>query len=151
MAYPVVYNAQGVTAIVTQVAGNAGDLLHETGVLADASLEIGADYIALEAYTAGGTTPVCTAGLLYDSDAPFNGGAPQYLGTAGAFSADNTLYAFMQYLGRALNTRTCAFTLLPVDPAIQELRAVADFLLSAVRGPSLTELLAEFRRSGDIR
>ena len=146
MSRGVIYNASGFASIVPQSSGSAGTLLHETGLVASADIAMRADYMALEAFSAGVATPVCTGGVLYDPDAPFGGGQPQYLGLDGELTTDPTLYEFLQFVGRATDTRSVLFSLLPVDPAIQELRAVCEFLLATMNGPSLQELLADLRK-----
>src|SRR6266511_1138177 len=89
MAEPTITNAVGITELTLKstVSAKVGDLIGVDGtdwVLADGDARIPAQFMALATVGAGARCPVCTAGVLYDSDAPYTAGADQYLSAVAA-------------------------------------------------------------------
>ncbi len=134
-ALPTILNASGITRVTLKstVSCNVGDLLGFDGtdwVKADADGRIAAECVAMESVSAGSSVTVCTAGALYDADAPYTVGDSQYLSaTAGAHTASlpvaSSTLTVLQRVGKAVATDTMAFNLLRNGPL--SLRAQATY------------------------
>jgi len=120
VAEPTITNAVGITELTlkTTVSAKVGDLLGFDGtdwVLADADTRVPAQFMALATVAAGARCPVCTAGVLYDADAPYTAGADLYLSTVagahGAMPAASATLTLLQRIGIALSTSEMAFNL----------------------------------------
>jgi hypothetical protein len=152
MALPTIIRAEGVTELTlkSDLTVNVGDLIGHNGtdwVKADADARIPAQFMALvSTTTAGLTIPVCRAGVLFDSDAPYTAGNDQYLSaTAGAHTATipaiSTTLTVLQRIGKALSTSEMAFDLGRQGPTILRARVTKD-VASANATTAATETVA---------
>jgi hypothetical protein len=85
----------------------------------------------MESVAAGSAVNVCTAGVLFDADAPYTAGQDQYLSTtAGAHTATipaiSTTLTILQRIGKALTTDTISFDLHRAGPTILRARVAYD-------------------------
>ena len=120
MAEPTVTNAVGITELTLKstVSAKVGDLVGFDGtdwVLADADARIPAQFMAMATVGVGARCPVCTGGVLFDSDAPYTAGSDVYLSTVagahGAIPAASATLTLLQRIGIALTTADMAFNL----------------------------------------
>jgi hypothetical protein len=137
MALPTIVDAQGVTRLTLKstLTVSVGDLLGFDGtdwVKADADARIPAEFMAMvSTVDAGLEVPVCRAGILFDSDAPYTKGATQYLSaTAGAHTATipamSSTLTIIQRVGLALSTSEMSFDLTKRGPTYLRAQVTKD-------------------------
>jgi hypothetical protein len=152
MALPTIVRAEGVTELTlkSDLTVSVGELLGHDGtdwVKADADARIPAQFMAMVTTAVVGLTiPVCRAGVLFDSDAPYTAGQDQYLSaTAGAHTATipaiSTTLTVLQRIGKALTTSEIAFDLGRQGPTLMRVRVTKD-VASANATTAATETAA---------